>query len=267
MAHGSYAWFIGLILEGKRVMQDLIRPHGGVAEPVDRMVPAAEIAEFRKSLQGLPRLPISDADLSSLYRLGDGGLSPLTGPMDRETAERVLDEEILLRNGKAYAWTIPISFPAEQSLAKGLKKGQTVAIVNSRDDIVGSLAIGDVFPFDKLRYVKSVYGTERTDHPGGHLVMNDPREMLVGGEVRVLPPPKHPEHGQFILSPRETRALFGQRGWKRVVAFQTRNPLHRAHEYALVAGLERLTRVGHLAGAVLNPLVGETKGDDVDRSE
>jgi sulfate adenylyltransferase len=91
----------------------------------------------------------------------------------------------------------------------------------------------------------------------------DPRTHLLGGTVRVLPQPKHPEYGHFILSPRETRALFAKKGWKRVVAFQTRNPLHRAHEYALVAGLERLVREGHFAGAVLNPLVGETKGDDV----
>src|ERR1700724_77793 len=96
------------------------------------------------------------------------------------------------------------------------------------------------------------------------MTMNDPREMLLGGAVRVLPQPKNPEYGQFILSPRETCALFRQRGWQRVVGFQTRNPLHRAHEYALVAGIERLTRAGHFAGAVLNPLIGETKGDDVD---
>src|SRR5262249_51319959 len=112
--------------------------------------------------------------------------------------------------------------------------------------------------------LKSVYGTERTDHPGGHMVLGDPRDMVLGGEVRVLPPPRHPEYGKYVLTPRETRALFRQKGRQRVVAFQTRNPLHRAHEYALVAGLERLTREGHLAGAVLNPLVGETKGDDVD---
>ena len=96
------------------------------------------------------------------------------------------------------------------------------------------------------------------------MVMSDPREMLLGGEVRVLPQPKHPEYGELVLTPRQTRALFRLKGWKRVVAFQTRNPLHRAHEYALVAGLERLTAEGHLAGAVLNPLIGETKGDDVD---
>ena len=244
-------------------MHDLIPPHGGLTEPVDRIVPASQASDFRKSLQGLRRLPISDADLSSLYRLGDGGLSPLIGPMDQETFRRVLDDEVIVHNGKSYAWTIPVSFPVEQSLAATLKKSETVALVNSRDELVGSSTLSDIFPFDKGHYLKSVYGTERTDHPGGHMVMNDPRTMLVGGEVRVLPQPKHPEYGQFILSPRETRALFRERGWKRVVAFQTRNPLHRAHEYALVAGLERLTKAGHFAGAVLNPLIGETKGDDV----
>jgi sulfate adenylyltransferase len=245
-------------------MADLIPPHGGVREPVNRSVPAAEHGDFRKRVAAWKRVPVSDADLSSLYRLGDGGLSPLTGPMDRATYERVLDDEVIVRDGKAYAWTIPIAFPAEQSLAGTLKTGETVALVNSQGDVVGSLEIRDIYPFAKARYIKSVYGTERTDHPGGRMVLGDPREVLLGGEVRVLPQPKHPEYGQFILTPAETRAVFRQRGWKRVVAFQTRNPLHRAHEYALVAGLERLTLAGHFAGAVLNPLVGETKGDDVD---
>ena len=90
-------------------MQDLIPPHGGLAEPVDRSVPAAEAGDFRKQAAALKRLPVSDADLSSLYRLGDGGLSPLTGPMDRATYDRVLDGEVILQGGKAYAWTIPVT--------------------------------------------------------------------------------------------------------------------------------------------------------------
>ena len=245
-------------------MSDLIRPHGGLSEPVQRGVPEAEAADFRRRAASLQKVPVSDADLSSLYRLGDGGLSPLTGPMDRANFERVLDGEVIVRDGKAYAWTIPIVFPVDRALAGSLKVGETVALVNAANEVVGTLDVRDVYPFDKARYLKSVYGTERTDHPGGHMVVNDPREMLVGGEVRVLPQPKHPEYGRFVLTPRETRALFRQRGWQRVVAFQTRNPLHRAHEYALVAGIERLTRAGHIAGAVLNPLIGETKGDDVD---
>jgi sulfate adenylyltransferase len=245
-------------------MSDLIPPHGGLSEPVDLHVPADAQAGFRAAVASLKKVPISDADLSSLYRMGDGGLSPLTGPMDRQTWNRVLDEEVILHNGQKYAWTIPLAFPIDAGLAKTLKAGEKVALVNARDEIVGSLDLTDVYPFEKLKYLRGVYLSERVDHPGARMTLEDPRNWLVGGTVRVLPPPKNPVYGHLVLTPREARALFNQKGWKRVVAFQTRNPLHRAHEYALVAGLERLTREGHFAGAVLNPLVGETKGDDVD---
>jgi sulfate adenylyltransferase len=245
-------------------MTDLIAPHGGLREPVDRQVPAEKVAEFKAKAASMPQLAVSDADLSTLYRLGDGGLSPLIGAMDRQAWQRVLDEEVILHEGKKYAWTIPLAFPVDGATAPTLKIGQTVALVNARKEVVGTLDVSDVYPWDKPHYVKIVYATERFDHPGGRMVQNDPRTFLVGGAVRVLPQPVHPEYGQLILSPRQTRALFARHGFQRVVAFQTRNPLHRAHEYALVAGLEKLTRAGHFAGAVLNPLVGETKGDDVD---
>jgi sulfate adenylyltransferase len=245
-------------------MTDLIPVHGGLEAPVDRMVPVEAVSELEARAKSWKKVLVRDADLSTLYRIGDGGLSPLIGPMDRDTFNRVLDDEVLLQNGKPYAWTIPIAFPIKQDLASRLKQGEMVALTNEREQTVGSLQIADIFPFEKLRYVKAVYGTERVDHPGGRMVMEEPGDKLLGGELRVLPQPKHPEYGDLLLPPRSTRALFRQRGWKRVVAFQTRNPLHRAHEYALVAGLERVTREGHFAGAVLNPLVGQTKGDDVD---
>jgi len=245
-------------------MPDLSPPHGGVSEPVNRIVAAGDVGDFARHAAGLKRVPVSDADLSTLYRMGDGGLSPLTGAMDQATFQRVLDDEVLVRDGKAYAWTIPLSFPVDRALVSSLKVGETVAVANAAEEIVGTLAISDIFPLDKAKYIKSVYGTERTDHPGGRMVMTDPRDVLLGGDVRVLPQKKNVDYGQYILSPRESRALFRQKGWQRAVAFQTRNPLHRAHEYALVYGLEKLTREGHFAGAVLNPLVGETKGDDVD---
>jgi sulfate adenylyltransferase len=245
-------------------MPDLIPPHGGASHLVDANVPAEQQADFRARLAVAPRLPVRDADLSTVYRLGDGALTPLTGPMDSPTYQRVLDEEAIIREGRKYAWTIPLSLPVTAELAATLRQGQEVALVSSAGEPVGSLVVRDVFPWDKARYVKVVYGTDRFDHPGGRMVQSDPCTHLVGGEVRVLPQPRHPEYGQFVLSPRQTRALFREKGWQRVVAFQTRNPLHRAHEYALVAGLERLTRAGHFAGAVLNPLIGEVKGDDVD---
>jgi sulfate adenylyltransferase len=238
-------------------MPDLISPHGGLTEPIDRTVTKVEAA-------GLPRIPISNADLSSLYRIGDGGLSPLTGPMTKAEWDRVLDEEVIVHNGKKYAWTIPIAFPVSAELAATLKVGTDAALVNEAGEVVGTLAVADVYPWDKEKYNRVVYQTDRSDHPGARIALGDARTHLVGGEVKVLAQPKHAEYGDVVLTPRQTRALFRDKKFARVVAFQTRNPLHRAHEYALVVGLEKLTRDGHFAGAVLNPLIGETKGDDVD---
>lgn len=245
-------------------MPDLIPPHGGLTEPVNRTVPADRVQEFSKEVASLRSLPVSDADLSSVYRIGDGGLSPLTGPMVKAVYEQVLRDVNMDHGGRKYAWSIPISLPVTRDLASTLKVGQRVRLANSAGKTVGALLIEDIFPWDKAAYIESVYQTKRTDHPGGQMVMNDPGEMLVGGRIEVLPQPKHPEYGQFVLTPRETRALFAKKGWQRVVAFQTRNPLHRAHEYALVYGAEALTRQGYNAGVVLNPLIGETKSDDVD---
>ncbi len=246
-------------------MADLIAPHGGLTEPVSCTVGADRAGSFRSEAADLKKVPVSDADLSTVYRFGDGGLSPLTGPMDEATFNRVLDEACIEHAGKKYAWTIPLSLPITGALAGTLSKGERVALTNSKDEIVAVLEINDVFAWDKGRYLKSVYGTERTDHPGADMVLKGDADKshLIGGNIEVLPQPKNPAFGDSVLTPREVRALLASKGWDRVVAFQTRNPLHRAHEYALVYGLETLIRAGHNAGACLNPLIGETKGDDV----
>ncbi len=241
----------------------LIAPHGGLSEPVNRLV--VDVETFLSRANGLTRVPVSDADLSSVYRFGDGGLSPLTGPMDAQTYHRVLDESVIEVDGKRYAWTIPISLPVSPNLAQTLSIGQKVALENTSGEIVAVLDISDIFEWDKTKYLQRVYLTDRTDHPGADMVLNGDADKthLIGGEIQVLPQPKNPHFGQYVLSPREVRPLLVQKGWNRVVAFQTRNALHRAHEYALVYGLETLLRQGHNAGACLNPLVGETKSDDV----
>jgi len=243
---------------------DLVPVHGGLTEPVDRTVPADREEAFRAEVADLAALPVSEADLSTVYRMGDGGLSPLTGPMSRDVFRRVLDEGVIELDGKRFAWTIPLALPVPASLAASLGEGDRVRLVSSAGETVGALTVSDVFPFDKAAYIASVYQTERTDHPGARMVLEDDRDHLVGGEVTVLPQPGHPEFGRYQMTPRETRVLFAERGFEKVVAFQTRNPLHRAHEYALVYGGEELARAGHKAGIVLNPLVGETKSDDVD---
>lgn len=251
--------------EKERPMADLIPPHGGLSEPVCRTVPADQIEQFKSNAAALPKVPVSAADLSSIYRFADGTLSPLTGPMDSAAYNRVLDEQIVESNGSKYAWTIPIAFPVTAQLAGTLSAGQKVALTSPAGEIVATLDISDVFEWDKPRYIKSVYRTERTDHPGGAMVMQQDADKthLVGGEILALPQPKNSNFGQYVLTPREVRALLAETGWDAVVAFQTRNPLHRAHEYALVYGLESLLKAGKNAGAVLNPLIGETKGDDV----
>jgi sulfate adenylyltransferase len=220
-------------------MADLVPIHGGLTSPRACGVPAAEVDAVRARAASLPKVPVSDADLSTVYRFGDGALSPLAGPMDRATYDRVLDEEHVVHDGRKYAWTIPLSLPVSEALARTLRPGQEVALVNGGGTIVAVLTVSDVFPWDKMRYLRSVYGTERTDHPGADMVLKGDAEKthLVGGAIRVLPQPKHPAFGKYVLSPAEVRRLLAERGWKRVVAFQTRNPLHRAHEYALVYGL------------------------------
>jgi sulfate adenylyltransferase len=246
-------------------MADLIPVHGGLSEPVCWTVPAAEAAGFLAEAAKFSKVPVSSADLSSVYRWADGTLSPLTGPMNGAEFNQVLEHSYIERNGKKYAWTIPLSLPVTSDLAATLKIGQKVTLTNPAGEIVATLEISDVFPWDKAKYIKSVYLTDRTDHPGADMVLGNDSDKthLIGGEIRALPQPKNAKFGKYVLTPREVRQLLAGKGWNRVVAFQTRNPLHRAHEYALVYGLEKLLKDGHNAGACLNPLIGETKGDDV----
>ena len=246
-------------------MADLITPHGGLSEPVCRTVSAADIAAFKAEAAGLTKVPVSAADLSTVYRLGDGTLSPLTGPMTSAVYHQVLDESVIESNGKKYAWTIPLAFPITAELAKTLKAGQKVALAGPDGEVAATLDITDVYPWPKLKYLKSVYLSDRIDHPGANMVLTGDaaNSHLIGGEIRVLPQPKNAKFGKYVLTPREVRKLLAEKGCNAAVAFQTRNPLHRAHEYALVHGLETLIREGKNALAVLNPLIGETKGDDV----
>ena len=246
-------------------MSDLIPFHGGLNAPVTCLIPNNEIDAALERASDLLKVPVSDADLSTVYRWGDGGLTPLSGPMDSAAFNRVLDESVIEFNGKKYAWTIPLSLPVTEELAKRIDSGDEVALVNTDGKTVAILDVTDVFAWDKPKYLKAVYRTERTDHPGADMVLvNDAdKTYLLGGKIHVFPQPKNPSFGKYVLSPLEVRALLAQKGWERVVAFQTRNPLHRAHEYALVYGLEKLLKDGFNAGACLNPLVGQTKGDDV----
>ena len=242
----------------------LIPVHGGLDAPVNRTVPLSQRKAFLAEALTLPKIAVTDADLATVYRIADGTLSPLTGPMTEDQWNLVLNERVILSNGDRYAWTIPLAFPITDAEAATVNVGGQVALTNSAGDIVGVVNVSSMYDWDKAHYVKSVYRTERTDHPGGAIVTDDSRGKLIGGELKALPAPKNADYGEFILSPTMTRAMIADRNWEKALAFQTRNPLHRAHEYALVHGVQELTRAGHFTGAVLNPLVGQLKSDDVD---
>ncbi len=236
-------------------------PFGGTLN--DRFISDEKRATFLKNVSSYKSYVISNADLSIFYRIADGALSPLEGPMTSGEFYHALDKGVIKRNGDILPWTIPIAFPISKMGSERLEIGETISVKNQNGDYVGQIEISDIYFFDKDLYNKSVYCSDRKDHPGPRIVNDDPRDYLLGGKIRSLPVPQNPIYGEYLLSPRETRQLFQKKKWDRIIAFQTQNPLHRAHEYAIVYAMETLTRKGNFTGAVINALVGATKFDDV----
>ena len=167
-------------------MADLIVPHGGLTEPVCCTVAEADRESFLAEAGGLTSVPVSAADLSSVYRFADGTLSPLTGPMTSAQWNQVLQDSTVDSAGSKYAWTIPIALPVTSELAARLSSGQKVALTCPEGNIVGTVDIEDVFKWDKPTYLESVYGTDRTDHPGADMALVNDAELthLIGGEIK-----------------------------------------------------------------------------------
>lgn len=234
--------------------------HGG-GELVNRMVTELSNAET------LPKIVVNDVDMTSLYRIGDGTLSPLTGPMTKDDYDSVLTGKFIVRDSQKWAWTIPICLPVTAEEARASPEGATVALFSeSQGKVFGVLKVSSLYEWDKAAFIKAVYGTERVDHPGARLWMTDERSTMVGGEISLLPYDDPRDFKDDIFSPKKMRAYLEEKGYGASIAFQTRNPLHRAHEYALVYGAEVLVRTlgdEKKIGVFLNPLVGQLKGDDV----
>jgi sulfate adenylyltransferase len=242
----------------------LVPVHGGLDRLVNLRLPLTRAKALKAEAASMPKIVVTEADLSAVHRYADGTLSPLQGPMNQDDWNHVLDNQCIVRDGKRYAWTIPMALPVTDAEAAALKVGSHAAIIGPDGALVGVLEVGSVYDWDKAKYIQSVYRTSRTDHPGGDIVTSDPRTKLVGGKLQTLPQPAIAEFGDYVWAPSVTRAVIADRGYQAALAFQTRNPLHRAHEYALVYGAEVLSRQGLYTGVFLNPLVGQLKGDDVD---
>ncbi len=231
--------------------------HGGLAEPVNCIDPSAA------DVDGLHSIEVNEVDHTTLYRIADGTLSPLTGPMGEQDYNDVLAKGCISRGGSDWAWTIPIILPVTDAEAQTCSVGAKLALTHG-GQAFGTLEVDSLFDWDKAAFIKAVYRTDRTDHPGARLWTGDERTQLVGGTIRLVAQADARPFADRVMSPGQTRALVADQGWEQSIAFQTRNPLHRAHEYALVYGAETILRAnGKRTGVILNPLVGQLKGDDV----
>lgn len=233
-------------------MTETIAAHGGTL--VNRLVEGERREELLKLAASLSKVKINTWAISDLDLIGVGAFSPLTGFMAEQDYRSVV-ETMRLANG--LVWSIPITLGVEPAVADTLKIGEQVALVGEDDGIIyGILDVTSIYAADQQHEAVKVFKTDDKAHPGVQKLYTKP-STYVGGPVQVLNRPKPGKFQEFYFDPKQTRAIFAEKGWRTVVGFQTRNPVHRAHEYIQKSAMEIVD------GLFLNPLVGETKSDDV----
>ncbi|WP_235001540.1 sulfate adenylyltransferase [Halobacillus sp. Marseille-P3879] len=222
-------------------------------ELVNKEVEGKDRQEALEQAKKLPSLTISAWTISDLELIGIGGFSPLQGFMGKADYERVVNE-LRLKDGTV--WSIPITLPVTESQADEIKIGEEIALKGEDGITYGTIHVEEKFTYDEKLEAEKVYGTKEEAHPGVKKVY-DKGNVYLGGPIKLLNRPDHGKFKDYYLDPAETRQLFKDLGWKTVVGFQTRNPVHRAHEHIQKTALEAVD------GLLLNPLVGETKSDDI----
>lgn len=229
-----------------------ILPHGG--RLINRLATGEERERLLAEAKELKSISINKWTISDLDLIGVGAFSPLTGFLNEDDYRSVVNR---MRLADGTVWSIPITLSVTEEQSKNLSVGETVALIGDHDEVVyGLLKVGSVYQVDQKEEAVNVFKTDSDEHPGVKKLY-ERTPFYVGGEVTVLNRPKPERFGEFYFDPAETRRIFEEKGWKRVVGFQTRNPVHRAHEYIQKSALEIVD------GLFLNPLVGETKSDDV----
>jgi sulfate adenylyltransferase len=234
------------------VVDGLIAPHGGTL--IDRVLTGQAREEALAEALGLRRVPLDGWALSDLELIAIGAFSPIDGFMGQEDYESVLDR-MRLANGTV--WSLPVVLPVSRELAAAISVGEKVALTGQRDGVVyGVMTVLEKYEYDKEREARSVFRTIDREHPGVKKLFDRP-PVYLAGPVQMVNRKKPEAFREYYLDPKDTRELFRKKGWRTVVGFQTRNPVHRAHEYIQKCALEIVD------GLFLNPLVGETKADDI----
>ncbi|HUI74745.1 MAG TPA: sulfate adenylyltransferase [Candidatus Acidoferrum sp.] len=229
----------------------LNRPHGG--RLVNRILEGPARDEWLTRASSLPRVRLNARQLADVEMIAVGAFSPLEGFMNSRDYASVLREE-RLSNG--VVWTIPVTLAVSEETARGLRGSEAVALTSPEDHLIAALELEEVFTFDREKEALSVLLSTSDAHPGV-AYLKCAGDHCLAGRIHLLERPEHGPFENYRLDPKETRYLFSHHGWKTVVAFQTRNPVHLAHEYILKCALETVD------GLLLHPLIGDTRDEDV----
>jgi sulfate adenylyltransferase len=219
---------------------------------MNRLTPQNEAAALLQKAKSFPQIPIPETLLADIEMIAIGGFSPLEGFMNEDDYTSVVNH---LKLAHGTVWPIPIVLGVTEAVKNTLKPGHPAALVFN-GEIQAVLHVEDIYQADKKKEARLVYKTEEDKHPGVAAVYARP-DFLVGGKIDVLKVQPHNDFPSYNMTPRDTRRMFKERGWKTVVAFQTRNPIHRAHEYITKTALEIVD------GLLIHPLVGATKKGDI----
>jgi sulfate adenylyltransferase len=230
---------------------DRIAPHGGIL--VNRIATLDQRQEFFDKAESLPRVQLSDRSISDLQMIAIGALSPLKGFMG-EADYRSVVKEMRLSNG--LPWSIPITLSVSEAVADTLTEGTLVRLDSPAGEFAGILELAEKYRYSKEEEALNVYRTDDLKHPGVQVV-DQSGPINLAGEVWLLERELDARFPQYQIDPAKSRILFKEKGWKTIVGFQTRNPIHRAHEYIQKCALETVD------GLFLHPLVGTTKDDDI----
>jgi sulfate adenylyltransferase len=231
--------------------RDAIAPHGG--QLVNRISTEAQRQEFLAEADFLPRVQLDERTTSDLEMIAIGGFSPLIGFMEQADYEQVV-ANMHLANG--LPWSIPITLSVDEEVAAPLKEGSVIRLDDPTGQFIGVLELTQKYRYDKTQEALHVYRTDDEKHPGVYVVYNQ-GPINLAGPIWLLQRAPHPQFPNYQIDPAESRARFRDKGWKTIVGFQTRNPIHRAHEYIQKSALEIVD------GLFLHPLVGATKSDDI----